>query len=353
MAPPLVAFVSFRLGLTDGVSIVTEQWCDAFRRRGWRVRTVAAEGPVDVVIAGLGIDATEPPSAGEVERAIEGADLVVVPNLLSLPLHPAAGDVVAEVLAGRSDVVVHHHDPSWQRARFVDLAGWPHLDPAWTHVVINELTRTEFAERGVAATLIHNAFADPATPGDRAATRAALGLRPTDRLALHPVRAIARKEVRRALEVCRALDAVYWLPGPAEEDYGPTLERLVAEADVRVERRRLGTIEDRYAACDLVVFPSSWEGFGNPPVEAAVRRRPVVVGSYPVAGELMALGFDWHTADDLDGLPAWFEGIDEDTLDRQRRLALDELGLHRLDHDLESLLTEMAYSSVIDIDVPD
>ncbi len=343
---PTVALVSFRLGLTDGVSIVSEQWCRSFRDRGWTVRTVAGEGPVDVIVPGLAIAATVPPTVSELQEALVGVDLVVVPNLLSLPMNLAAGERLADVLRGRP-TVLHHHDPAWQRERYRSI-DWPLDDPAWTHVVINDLTRREFAERGRAARLIRNSFDDPSEPGDRAATRAALGLRDDDRLALHPVRAIARKEIATALEICARIDATYWLPGPAEEDYDDELERLLAATSIPVDRRPLGSIEDRYAACDVVVFPSSWEGFGNPPVEASVRRRPAVVGPYPVADELIELGFGWHRSTDLDGLGAFLDRVDDSFLDDQRRLALDRLGPHRLAADLDRLLADLGYPTVID-----
>ena len=348
---PTVAVVSFRLGLTDGVSIVSEQWCRALRTKGWTVRTVAGEGPVDVTVPGLAIDATAPPSPAELEAALIGADLVVVPNLLSLPLNLEAGERLAAVLRGRT-IVLHHHDPAWQRERFSSI-DWPLDDPAWVHVVINELTRRQFLERGRTARLIRNSFDDPLVPGDRAGTRAALGLADGERLALHPVRAIARKEIATALEICERIGATYWLPGPAEEDYDDELERLLAATTAPVDRRPLGTIEDRYAACDLVVFPSSWEGFGNPPVEASVRRRPAVVGPYPVADELIELGFAWHRSTDLDGLPTFLDRVDDTFLDDQRALALDRLGPERLTADLDRLLADLVYPPVTDSSLAD
>ncbi len=58
---PTCTFVSFRLGLTDGVSIVAANWAQAMRGLGFDVITVAGEGPVDRLVPGLALDATVPP----------------------------------------------------------------------------------------------------------------------------------------------------------------------------------------------------------------------------------------------------------------------------------------------------
>ena len=80
------AVVSFRLGGPDGVSVEAAKWAFALARMGFEVRTVAGEGKADVVIPGLAIGAAEAPPASEVASAFNGAGLVVVENLCSLPV---------------------------------------------------------------------------------------------------------------------------------------------------------------------------------------------------------------------------------------------------------------------------
>ncbi len=321
---PTACLVSFRLGGGDGVAIEAAKWAAALGVLGWKVVTVAGSGPVDVVVPGLAIDAAEAPSAVEVTAALAGADLVVVENLCSLPLNPAASSVVAAVCAGRP-TVLHHHDLPWQRPHLAHLPAPPD-DPAWAHVTINELSRRELAARGFQRrlTTIYNTFDPDPPPGDRVGVRRALGLGPSDRVLLQPTRALARKNVPAAVALAEAVGGVYWLLGPAEDGYGPELARVVEHARCPVvlgEPPGGGTIADAYSACDAVLLPSSWEGFGNPSVESATYRRPLAIGPYPVATELAAFGFRWFDALDPSALGGWLDAPDNSLLEHNHAVA--------------------------------
>jgi glycosyltransferase involved in cell wall biosynthesis len=324
MSGPVVAMVSFRLGGTDGVAVEAAKWAGALRALGWDIVTVAGEGPVDHLLPGLAIDAEAPPTPGEVADALSGADLVVVENLMSLPLNPAASAAVAGVLRGRP-ALLHHHDLPWQRPRFADRPPPPD-DRRWVHVTVNDLSRRQLAERGVTGQVVYNAFDTEAPPGDRHGTRRALGVAPEATLVLQPTRAIARKRVDRAVALAEALGAVYWLLGPAEEGFGEELAALLAGASVPILRGQVpGTLRtpaaDAYAACDLVALPSDWEGFGNPSVESAIHSRPLAIGPYPVAAELAGFGFRWFAHDDAAAVGRFLADPDEELLAHNRAVA--------------------------------
>ena len=339
-----VVVVSFRLGGRDGVSVEADKWIRVLRAMGHVVTTVAAEGPVDVAVPGLGIDdADRPPTPAAVASGVGDADLAIVENLCSLPLNLPAALVVADVLRGRP-AVLHHHDLPWQRERFAHVTELPPTDPAWVHVTINELTRVQLFERGIEATVVPNAFDTDAPPGDRAATRAWLGVADDERVLLQPTRAIERKNVPAAVALAEGIGATYWLLGPPEEGYGPTAERVLTAASCRTIWRPEHDVAsaDAYAACDAVAFPSTWEGFGNPTVESAIHRRPLAIGDYPVAREIAAHGFRWFPADDPAPLRAFLDRPDPALLDHNLAVARRDFSLDALRTRLERLLARWA-----------
>jgi len=334
------AFVSFRLGMADGVSVVARNWQRAFEQLGYDVHTVAGDGPVDRTVPGLAIEATDPPSPQELREALGDADLVIVENLCTIPLNLPAARVVANVLEGRP-AILHHHDPPWQRAHWAHVTELPPRDPAWRHVTINQLTRAEMQERGYDATCIYNGFPVATGNADRAGVRGRLDVRDDELLLAHPVRAIPRKDIPTAVHLAEALGGTYWLWGPAEDGYDDELERILAAATCRVVRGTSDeSADDLYGAADAVLFPSLWEGFGNPPVEAAIHRVPCAVGPYPVADELRALGLEWYPSDDPEPLRRAIAEPDLDRLERNRHVAVERLSLDTMRDEIATLLAE-------------
>lgn len=318
--------------------MVAATWARVLSDLGWSVRTVAGDGPVDRLIPGLAAGAADPPTPAEVDAALVDAELVVVENLCTIPLNLPAARVVAGCLRGRP-ALLHHHDPPWQRDAWAHVTELPPLDPAWRHVTINRLTQAQMAQRGIEATTIYNGFDVDEPLGDRAGTRAELYVAPGERLVVHPVRAIERKDVPAAIALAAAIGATYWLVGPAEDGYEATLAEVLAAAPCRVIRRPSpGTMADAYAACDAVAFPSTWEGFGNPPIEAAIHRRLVAVGAYPVADELRGLGFRWFDPTRPDQLDHALRRRDPSLHDHNAALARAHFGLDRVADDLTRLL---------------
>jgi glycosyltransferase involved in cell wall biosynthesis len=191
---------------------------------------------------------------------------------------------------------------------------------------VNDLSRRQLLPHGIVATVVRNTFDVDAAPGDREATRRSLGVDGDTRLVLQPTRAIPRKNVAAGIALAEGLGATYWLLGPAEDGFGPELDRLVARSSARCLQGQPAAggavlVADAYAACDLVALPSTWEGFGNPAIESAVHRRPLAIGPYPVAAELAAFGFRWLAHDDVAGARALLDTPDAALLEHNHGTA--------------------------------
>ena len=241
---------------------------------------------------GLGHGRAGTPTRAEVDGALADADLVIVENLCSLPLNPAAAAVVAAACAGRP-TLLHHHDLPWQRPHLAHLPPPPD-DAAWAHVTINELSRAELATRGIEAT--HDL--QRLRPGSAVRASGAGGARRARRPRRHTPAAAAdtragaqehrgghrpRRGARRHLLAARSGRGRVRARARAAWSARARCPVVLGPAEGGC------SIADAYAACDAVALPSLWEGFGNPSVESATYRRPLAIGPYPVATELAAL----------------------------------------------------------------
>jgi len=333
-----VAVVSFRLGGTDGVSIEAAKWIWALGQLGHHVTTIAGSGVADVLLPGLAADADCAPTVDELNDALAPYDLVIVENLASLPLNVAARDVLYEVLAGR-DALFHHHDLPWQRTHMAHLEG-PRDAPHWRHVTINELSRDELLQRGIEATTIYNTFDCSPPLGRRNVARSALDVG-EERLVVMPTRAIARKNVPGALDLCEQLRATLWILGPTEDGYDDEFNSILASSPVRVRRMMPEgvTLADAYAGADLVVMPSTWEGFGNPVVESATHRRPLALSAYPVSREITSFGFTFFDIHDVARIDGFLRSPDESLYESNLQVARQHFNLVRLPAILDEVLT--------------
>lgn len=357
---PECAIISFRLGSHDGVSATTRNWQKVLEELGFRTFTVAGTGEADHILPGLAAHAPEPPSHEEVERAIARGQLTLVENMNSIPLNLRASRVVLTVLRNRR-AIMHHHDPPWQRVQYAHQMDFPMHDLTWQHVVINDFTLRQMKERGIREVRrIYNPFDTNPEPGDRQGTRARLGVAEGEILVAHPVRAIQRKNIMGAIHIAEKLGGTYWLVGPAEDGYGPTLDFILESADCRVihghgagatesgnpesadGEDRL-SVADIYAACDVVVYPSFWEGFGNPPVESAIYRKPAIVSDYPAAEELRDLGFQWAYPWETRAIKGFLEEPDFALLEENFQIAERHLSIDAVKPQITQLLKDMGW----------
>jgi mannosylglucosylglycerate synthase len=316
---PSAVMVSYRLGGADGVAVEARKWEWALHELGFRVRRVAGEfddglRADDAWLPFLAIDPVEgsTPDPGALAAALAGADLVVVENICSLPINPDASTLTADVLAEHTGAVMfHHHDLPWQRAGLAAPEGIPPHRPNSIHATVNDYSRVQLEHRGFDAVTIRNTFDLDPLRGDRDTTREEFGFAHDDLVLLLPARAIPRKNVPAAVEFATELSALetrpvrLWITGPAEDGYDIVFARILADATIPVTVGRAASASDAYAAADLVVYPSTWEGFGNPVIESIAHRRPIAVGTYPVLDELRAFGVELLSVDDPEGARDW------------------------------------------------
>ncbi len=243
-------------------------------------------------------------------------DGIIAENALTIPMNlPLGIALVQEIQEQAVGCLAHHHDFHWERERFlincvddiIRFAFPPALEQI-QHVVINSIAGAEFSRRtGQSCRIIPNVmdFANPPNEPDEYAKsfRREIGLSDDDLLLLQPTRVVARKGIEHAIELARRLapDRAKLVITHASGDEGDAYAKRIREfaelmkvdvifanrwiADTRgtgSDGRRLFTIGDAFPQADLVMYPSTYEGFGNAFLEAVYFKCPIVCNRYAI-----------------------------------------------------------------------
>ncbi|HJO94687.1 MAG TPA: glycosyltransferase [Victivallales bacterium] len=233
--------------------------------------------------------------------------------------------------------IAHHHDFYWERDKFkkgtsdfinkcLDTYSPPD-DPLIKHVVINELTRKELKKRKkIEAVVVPNVF-DFSAPlwmldNYNADFRKTVGVDQNDILILQATRIVERKAIELAIDVVgemlkkdnlntlysnklydgrqfRKENKIIFVLAGLHEFSSRYIELLKERAsnckvkllfinelieDVRCNKNgeKCYSLWDAFASCDIVTYPSIWEGWGNQFLETVFAKKPVIVYEYPV-----------------------------------------------------------------------
>ncbi|MEU1725843.1 glycosyltransferase [Nonomuraea sp. NPDC005692] len=289
-----------------GVAAYVESACADQRRRGWTVAVAAPpRGPLGERLAALGLPHLPWPAV----RAPHPADLLAAAVLGRIVrrfrpdvvhLHSSkAGLVGRAVLRGRVPTLFQPHGWSWLAGRgtlAAAAASWERAATRWTRLVlcVGQGEHRQAGDAGVRGPLavvrngVDLARFRPTSPDERVAARRGLGLSPDGPLVVCVGRITRQKGQDLLVEswrqvAARVPDACLALVGDGDDfarlrrDAPPGVLMPGASADPR----------PWYAAADLVVLPSRWEGLPLTVLEAMASGRSVVAAAVPGLTEVV------------------------------------------------------------------
>ncbi|MBD3263790.1 MAG: glycosyltransferase, partial [Candidatus Omnitrophica bacterium] len=267
----------------------------------------------------------------------ENIEVMYIHNMLSMPLNLGASiALVREIERTGIPAVGLHHDFYWEGdietnptctrvEELIEEYLVPNLDNV-LHITINTLNHDKLLrERGIKAQVNYDVFDfdQPAWVVDdfNSDFRGRFGIKDNDLVVLQATRIVPNKAIECAIDFVRRLEEersklegrrlysgqifseessiVLVLAGYAEDSrlwYEQELARIAEEAGINIvfagdwiERKRgyregekIYSLWDAYTACDIVTYPSIWEGWGNQFIEAVFGGKIIVMVEYLV-----------------------------------------------------------------------
>jgi glycosyltransferase involved in cell wall biosynthesis len=223
------------------------------------------------------------------------------------------GHLIWSLPRGRSVVTVHDMGPLWKgRSRFAGREGGPGASAAFWYSVqaikraariaaVSESARSDLLEYTdwppERVTVIHSGvdgrFRPPADALAQEAALRKLGLAGR-RFVLHVGASSARKNLAVVLRALPKLDPELSLI-KAGAPLEPPEKELAARLGLGGRVSEIGPVDDGllpalYAAAEALVFPSLYEGFGWPPLEAMACGTPAAISGIPALREIAGPG---------------------------------------------------------------
>jgi len=249
-------------------------------------------------------------------------DILSVDNVFSLPLcFPLTVALSKIILESGIPCIARHHDFYWDRnifSHYPDILSKeletyfpPKLDSI-QHIVINKKAEIDLnLKKGIKAMCLYNSFELNVSISKR---DLAHDLRIQDNIIfLQPSRVVRRKNIELSIEFIASFNknatkkGVLVITGNIEEinEYHNSIIQYAEQLDVRLvflydqlPNGGFFPTEDIYNMCDVVIFPSHNEGFGNPIIESVLYKKVLVTNAYPVLKEVLEYGFDFIVLND-------------------------------------------------------
>jgi glycosyltransferase involved in cell wall biosynthesis len=264
--------------------------------QGWLASRLAAAG-----VRRLRWPAARSPGPGSLAETFRLARLIEQAAPAVVHVHSSKAGLAGRLaLRGRLPTVFQPHGWSWLAVTGAVAAAtlrWERLAARWADVIVcvGEGEADQGRAHGVAgafAVVRNGVDLDrfrPATDA-RAASRARLGIDPRARLAVCVGRLTRQKGQDMLLAAWPQISARCPTSQLCLVGDGDLLPTLRAQAPASVQFRATDDVRPWYAAADLVVLPSRWEGLPLTLLEALASGRPVVATAIPGLADALPRG---------------------------------------------------------------
>jgi glycosyltransferase involved in cell wall biosynthesis len=246
----------------------------------------------------------------------------------NLPLNIAMAQIVSEL---KLPTISRYHYLPWANPYFTKhdnfskmLADMPPRERNVVHITNTESAKKQLSEiKKLQSKVIPNTIdIDKLQRIDsyNEDFRKAFGIRDDQLIFLQPTRVKRNKFVERSIKLVAEIndimkkDNVLLITGSPVYSRGNYFEEIVKRMNkqgVKVifanDRIFLGrhqnpeqkfySIHDAYVHADIVLYPNTGDAFGNPVIEAAAYRKPIIVNSFPNLNEFIGKGFKFVVMD--------------------------------------------------------